>query len=84
MGYELELKVKFQGFRKKWEGIECSIKFEELSDDGSYADAKLFITKEGDKAQGIKLKQEMASEKIINIVHDRIKEVLGIIRDEAV
>lgn len=82
MGYELEVKVKFEG-RGKWEGLECAISASELCDDGSDPETKLFVTKENGKDQGTKFKQEMASEQVIDSVISRFREILGIIRDEA-
>jgi hypothetical protein len=51
MGYELELKVKLKGLLgTRWEGLECSVELEELCDDGSAPESKLFITKEGSQS----------------------------------
>ena len=42
MGFELEIKFKFKG-SKQWEGIEGTIEYEEVCDDGSEGDMKLFV-----------------------------------------
>ena len=45
LGYELELKIKFAG-QNMYEGAECAVKLEELCDDGSDPETKLYVTKE--------------------------------------
>ena len=59
MGYELEMKIKFEGLAK-WQGIQCAIDFKELCDDGSDPEYNLYVTKEKDKSQSTKFKQEMS------------------------
>jgi hypothetical protein len=61
MGYELQLKIKFEGCGK-WEGIECATELKELCDDGSDPEFMLYVTK--DKGNGTKFKQEFNSENI--------------------
>ncbi len=34
LGYELDVKIKFDG-QKKWAGLYCAIEIKELCDDGS-------------------------------------------------
>ena len=58
MGYELELKIKLVG-RGKWQGLEAAIKLDELCDDGSDPEHKLYVTKEG-KEKGAKFRQEVS------------------------
>ena len=83
MGYELELKLKLKGLPgSKWEGLECAIELEELCDDGSDPESKLFITKEGGQP-GTKFRQEATAEKLINEVVERCREALAIVREEA-
>lgn len=50
IGYELDLKVKFEG-SGKWEGLECTIGLKELCDDGSDPESKVKVTKEKSKEQ---------------------------------
>ena len=63
MGFELEVKLKFEG-KGKWQGLECAVKLKDLCDDGSDAEQKLYVTKEG-KEKGAKFKQEVAEQKVI-------------------
>ena len=60
IGYELELKVKFEGIGQ-YEGTECALKMKEFCDDGSDPECKIYVTKEKDKATTQKLKQEISS-----------------------
>lgn len=55
IGYELDLKLKFQG-QDKHEGLECTIQISELCDDGSEPEYKLFITKEQGKDHGVRFR----------------------------
>ena len=48
IGYELELKVKFEG-TGRFEGSECAMKLKELCDDGSDPECRLYVTKEKSK-----------------------------------
>ncbi len=83
MGYELELKLKLKGLPgSRWEGLECAYDFEELCDDGDAPESKLFITKEGSQP-GTKFRQEALSEKLVDEVVERCREVLAIVREEA-
>lgn len=82
MGYELELKLKFEG-QGKWEGLECAIEMSELCDDGSDPESKIFITKESSKGSGTKFRQEAAAEKLLKEVVDKCREVLALVREEA-
>lgn len=34
IGYELDLKIKFEG-QERWDGLKCAIEIKELCDDGS-------------------------------------------------
>ena len=84
MGYELELKLKLKGQPgTRCEGIECTVELEELCDDGSDPEAKLFITKEGGSLSGTKFRQEATSENLVAEVVERCREVLAQVRDEA-
>ena len=59
IGYELEMKLKFLG-QEKHEGLECAIQINELCDDGSEPETKLYVTKEQNKDQGIRFRQELS------------------------
>ena len=80
IGYELEVKLKFEG-KGRWEGLECSVELSDLCDDGSDPEDKLFITKEG-KEKGIKFRQEAKEQKVIRQIVEKCREVLAIARDE--
>ena len=82
MGYELELKVKFQG-RGRWEGLEAAIELTELCDDGSEPEHKVFITKEAKSGSGPKFREEARSERVAKQLTERCREVLNVLRDEA-
>ena len=60
IGYELELKIKFVG-QGVYEGSECALKMKDFCDDGSDPECRIYLTKEKNKEQGSKLKQEIAS-----------------------
>jgi len=85
MGYELEFKLRLRGLPgTRCEGIECTVEVEELCDDGGEpGGAKLFINKEGGSLSGTKFRQEATSEKLIDEVVERCREVLAQVRDDA-
>jgi len=84
IGYELEVKLKLKGVPGgRWDGIECSIDIEELCDDGSDPQTRLYITKEGANSSGNKFRSEANSEKLIEEVVEKCREVLAMVRDEA-
>ena len=56
IGYELDLKVKFEGIGELAEN-EVSFSFSNLCDDGSDPDFKVYVTKEKDKNFGKELKK---------------------------
>ena len=51
------MKLKFAG-RDRHEGLECAIQINELCDDGSEPDTKLYVTKEQGKDHGTRFRQE--------------------------
>jgi len=55
MGYELELKLNFEG-KGRWEGLQCAVEMTELCDDGDDPESKLFITKEAQSGSGPKFR----------------------------
>jgi len=81
IGFELEIKFKFKG-AKHWEGIEGAIEYEEVCDDGSEGDMKLFVQKEKNKDQGRKFKEDANTCKLLKKVLDKVRETLAVIKDE--
>ena len=81
IGYELELKIKFEG-RGKYEGTECAIKLKDLCDDGSDPDCRLYVTKEKSKEATQKLKAEINSERVLTEVMGKCRELLQQLKDE--
>ena len=57
IGYEIKIKIKFEG-QKKFKGVVVWYRFKEFCDDGS-VDAKFKITKETKMQAGVMLKKEM-------------------------
>ncbi len=82
MGYDLEMKIKFEGLGR-WDGLQCAIEIEELCDDGSEPETKIFITKESPNGTGSKFRQEAASDKVVKEVVEKVREVLAIVREQA-
>lgn len=64
MGFELEIKIKFKG-AGQWDGIEGAIEYNEVCDDGSEGDQKLFVQKEKNKDHGRKFKEEASTSKLM-------------------
>lgn len=82
MGYELEIKVKFEGMGKQ-KGSECVIELTDLCDDGGDPEIKVDVTKEKAKDSGKILKKDLYSRGTIEEFISKCREVLGIIKEEA-
>ena len=55
MGYELDIKINFTGYRKKFKGSEVEIKLIELCDDGGEPEVELNVSGKQEKDQVNKL-----------------------------